>query len=229
MGTKITHGACSVCILLAYTLAGGLASAQDDLPEVTDDGLQKVESKRIDTLYWLPGASLAGYERIMILEPFVSFRKNWQRDQNRDRRGASRVDADDMERTRQALAAAFIEQFTRVLEEDDGYEVVDSVGEDVLLLRPAIVNLDVNAPDVMAAGRSDEFITSAGEMTLYLELYDSATSALIGRAIDRRESHIPGSIRVAGSVTNRIEGERMLRQWARILRDALDDQWSADH
>jgi hypothetical protein len=195
---------------------------------VTEDGLQQIDSRRIDTLYWLPGASLAGYERIMIDEPLVAFRKNWERDQNRDRRGSRRIDAEDMERIRQTLAQAFVEQFTNVLEDDDGYEVVDEIGEDVLLLRPEIKDLDVTAPQVNAAGRVDEYITSAGAMTLDLAFYDSATNALIGRAIDRRVSRIPGRIRVASSITNRVEAERILRQWATLLRNALDDQWSAN-
>jgi hypothetical protein len=60
----------------------------------------------------------------------------------------------------------------RVLEEDR-YAVVDEAGEDVLLIRPAIINLDVNAPDTPQAGRSMTYVASAGEMTLYLEAYDS--------------------------------------------------------
>ena len=225
MVTKLTRSAYSICILLASGAVIGHVGYELSADQSTYQ-VGKIEARRIDTPHWRPGATLAGYERVMILDPFVSFRKNWERNQNRDRHGASRVDAQDMERIRQALAVEFVEQFTRALEDDDGYEVVDTVGDDVLLLRPAIVNLDLTAPQVDARGRVDEYVTSAGEMTLYLELYDSATNAVIGRAVDRHESHVPGSIRVAGSFTNRTEADRILGQWATILRRALDDQWS---
>ena len=35
---------------------------------------------------------------------------------------------------------------------DKGYPVVDDVGPDVFLLRPALLNVDVIAPDVMSIG-----------------------------------------------------------------------------
>ena len=128
--------------------------AQADLPATTEDGLTKLESKRIDVLYWRPGASLAPYKRIALLDCLVAFRKDWQEDQNRDRRGTERVTAEDMERIQTLLAEEFRKEFTRELQERGGYEIVDVVGEDVLVLRPAIVNLDVAAPDLPTASRT---------------------------------------------------------------------------
>jgi hypothetical protein len=58
-----------------------------------------------------------------------------------------------MERIKEDVADllndAFIEQL-----EAAGYEVVNDADDDVLVLRPAILDLDVVAPDVSAAGRS---------------------------------------------------------------------------
>jgi len=194
------------------------------------DGLEKIDSRRIDDLYWRPGASLGAYKRVMILTPAVAFRKDWQRDQNRDRGVSTRVTAADMERIREALAKEFLDQFKTELQEKNGYEIVDTVGDDVLLLRPAIVNLDVAAPDVGGPTRVRSYVASAGQMTLYLELYDSATNELIGRAIDRREGrNMGGTFQVANRITNLAEAGRILRQWAGILRRALDDQWSGSH
>jgi len=218
----------AVAAVLAWYMAGTPALAQDDLPDTTDDGLERVESKQIDALYWRPGASLAPYERINILDCFVAFRKDWERDQNEGRRGVERVEAEDMQRIRMLLAEEFSKVFTRELEERGGYQIVDEVGDDVLLLRPAIVNLDVAAPDLRGPGRVDSYTASAGAMTLYMELYDSATSAIIGRVVDQREGMDTGMFQIANEVTNRAEADRILRSWATTLHDALDDQWSGD-
>jgi hypothetical protein len=200
--------------------------AQADLPATTEDGLTKLESKRVDVLYWRPGASLAPYKRIALLDCQVSFRKDWQEDQNSERRGVERVTAEDMERIQTLLAEEFRKEFTRELQERGGYEIVDVVGEDVLVLRPAIVNLDVAAPDLPTASRTRSFVASPGQMTLYMELFDSATKSLIGRAIDNRQGMDTGGFQISNSVTNRAEADRILRAWATTLREALDDQWS---
>ena len=63
-------------------------------------------------------------------------------------------------------------------------------------------------------------------MTLYMELFDSATKSLIGRAIDNRQGMDTGGFQVSNTVTNRAEADRILRAWASTLREALDEQWS---
>lgn len=201
------------------------ALAWKSYPDQTDDGLDRIKSKKVDAVYWKEGASLSQYNKVRIEDATVAFRKNWQRDQNQDRRNpSSRVTTEDMDEARAALAEAFKTEFTKELEKG-GYSVVDTNGEDVLLLQPAIVNLDINAPDTSmnTAGMSRTYTTSAGEMTLNMDLRDSATNDLIGRVIDRREDRAAGSIQFSNSITNRADAERILRSWANILRKALDD------
>jgi hypothetical protein len=213
-------------LLLAGVLSSQALAQRKDLPQTTEDGLTLVDSKRIDVLYWREGATLAPYKRIALLDPLVAFRKDWLEDQNRDRRSpSSQVTAEDMERGKQIVAEEFRKIFTEELQKDNGYQIVDVVDHDVLLLRPAIVDLDVAAPDVPQPGRVRSYTTSAGAMTLYMEFFDAATSQLIGRAIDRRAATDTGFMQYTNSVTNRAEAERMLRTWARMLREALDDQW----
>ena len=49
-------------------------------------------------------------------------------------------------------------------------------GEDVLLVFPNIVNLDITSPDLNSPNMSRSYSASAGSMTLYLELIDAETS-----------------------------------------------------
>ena len=214
-------------LLSLFALMGGLLLAQsgfsdDKYPDVTTDGLSRAESKKLDAVYWLPEANLTGYTKIMIADCEVSFRKHWQRDQNRDRRLSERVDAKDMDRIRLDMAKRFKEIFTTALEEEGAFEIVDSIGDDVLLLQPKIVDLDLYAPDVNAPTRTRFFTTSAGRMTLEMNLKDSSTQAVIGRVIDRRRAREDSVAQIANSVTNRVEMDRVMRRWARILSDSLD-------
>lgn len=195
-------------------------------PDVSDDGLTRVESKRLDAVYWREGATLAGYDRVLIGDVDVSFRKNWQRDQNSSRRGASdRVTAEDMTKIREAVAEGFTEMFAKVLVES-GYEVVDQPGDDVLALEPSIVDLDVRAPDISMRqpGITRTYTTSAGEMTLNMALLDSGSNSLIGRVIDRRRAMERGQqLQWSSSITNRQEANVMFRSWANALLDALNE------
>lgn len=214
-----------VATTLLSLLFSGTVLAWNKYPDQTDDGLDRVKSKKVDAVYWKEGASLSGYNRVRIDTVSVEFRKNWLRDQNNDRRSVNdRISTEDMDNIRAGLAEAFREEFTKVLEKG-GYEVVDENGADVLLLQPSIVNLDVTAPDnsMNTPGITRTYTTSAGEMTLNLDFRDSETNSLIGRAIDRREDRAAGNIQFSNSITNKADAERILRSWATILRKALDD------
>ena len=51
-----------------------------------------------------------------------------------------------------------------------------------------IVNLEVNAPERDIPGRSRTYAVDAGEATFAIEVRDSLTGQLLGRAVDRREA-----------------------------------------
>jgi hypothetical protein len=197
--------------------------AKDKLPEVSDDGLHLVKDSDLRTVYVKPGASFDQYDKVAILDCYVEFRKHWQRDYNNSVVGTGRrISKEDMERIQKEVADEFKKLFTEELETKGGHEVVNYAAEDVLVLRPAIINLDVTAPDKLAPGMSVTFVASAGQMTLYLELYDSVTSTLLARAIDPEAARRHGGAQLGNRVANKAEADRILRRWAGILRDHLD-------
>ena len=51
-------------------------------PETVDD-LYKVDSKKFDEVFLLPGVDFRPYTKVMIDDPEVAFERNWQRDYNR--------------------------------------------------------------------------------------------------------------------------------------------------
>ena len=212
----------SLATVLLVT-AGTAIAKQEELPQITEDGLHRVADSKMAIVYAEPGADLAQYERIQLMDAYVAFKKNWARDQRSRSANKLRVNSRDIEKIKGDLAKEFQTVFKKTLE-DGGYEVVGESAEDVLLVRPAIINLDVNAPDTMSAGRSRTYTSSAGEMTLYIEIYDSVTGDLIAKALDRRiDTSRQGYYTWTNSVTNSAAAKRILGGWASILLDALNE------
>jgi hypothetical protein len=100
---------------------------------------------------------------------------------------------------------------------------VDVAAPDVLVLRPAILNMVVNAPEIDTAPMmSASVVASAGQMTLYLELWDSTTNTLLARVVDT-EADQEGMAMAGNSVTNKAAADRILSSWADRLRKRLDE------
>ena len=198
------------------------AFAKDKLSETSHDGLHLQKDTKLAAVYLKPGEILKGYDKVSMTDVYVAFKKNWQRNYNQDTMGLDgRVSDKDVEVIKSRLAKEFKTVFTKELQKG-GYEVVDYAAKDVMVLRPAIINLVVNAPDTNRSGRGATFVASAGEMTLYLELYDSYTSDIIARVIDARAAGDHGIAHMGGKVQNKAEFDRVLTEWAAILRKNLD-------
>lgn len=210
----------SAALILSATTVN---AKKEELPDVTVDGLHRVPDSKLAIVYAEPGADLAPYNRVNLLEAYVAFDKNWERNQRTRSAQAFRVRPKDIEKIKNTLSAEFNEIFSNALTEA-GYELTDDVAEDVMIVRPAIINLDVNAPDTMSAGNSTSYVASAGEMTLYIELWDSVSGDIMAKALDRRvDNSRAGVYTWANSATNAAAAKRILKGWAAVLVDALNE------
>lgn len=213
----------TVATILSIALSPA-AFAKKDHPDVTFDGLERVKKSKADLVYVLPDADLSGYNRVIILEPEIAFRKNWQSDQNSGR-GANRVSNKDMERMIKGGKEIFLDEFSKVLKKK-GYEMAEEPDDDVLLVRPAIVDLDVKAPDPrnMNSMWSRVYTEEAGEATLVIELYDSVTKQILVRAVDHKydigDSFGMGMPRTQSS--NIMDARDAFASWAKMLANGLD-------
>jgi hypothetical protein len=217
----LTSAAAVLAMVLATT-----ALAADALPEVSHDGLHLLKDTKLRAVYMKPGANLDAYDKVALLACYVAFNKNWQRNQNDEAIGLSDMITDqDMTRIRTDLATEFNKVFTEVLTKD-GHQMVTTGGTGVLIVQPAIVNLEVTAPDTMSAGMGQTFSANAGQMTLYMQLYDGKTGDIIARIIDP-EAAGDNFAEVRNSVTNMADAERVLRRWATILSKHLGEVTAA--
>ena len=213
----------SPIIALAVLSFAGCATTSK-YPDVSPDGLTRIESKRADAVYVQPGADLSGYSKVALLEPQISFRKYWQDDVNMDR-PMNRVSDKDMAEMiaygKKLLAEEFIEELKK-----GGYDVVTEPGPDVLIVKPAIVDLDIFAPDPnnTAGIWTKTYSDGSGRGTLWLELYDSVTGQVLVRAYDTKSNEGDGfTWRIPRTRASNINDARYAFQsWAKMLVKGLD-------
>jgi hypothetical protein len=211
----------AVAFFTSIAVAALLPLAMADEPPKEWDGLARVRSKTLDHLYKLPEADFSGYKRVRLDPIEVEFDKNWKPNAS-ERSPSRRLTDSDLVKIKEALAEEFRKVFTAELT-NNGYPVVNEDAEDVLRVSAAIVNLYIIAPEKMSPGRSRTYTTSAGHMTLVAELRDSVTGKLMARAVDSVRGRDTGNWQITNSVTNMGAARTALNQWARILREGLDE------
>lgn len=213
--------------LAVAALAAAIASSRTPAlaakkAPTTWDGLVQMKSKRMKLVYLQPGADFRAYQKVLLDPTEVAFEKDWRRDYNNSAMGLQgRVSEKEVQKVvSEAIVAAgdlFVKAFN-----DGGYPVVAEPGADVLRLKTAILNVRVSAPERSIAGRSTTFADDAGEATFVVEARDSATGALLGRAVDRREA---GDTTTGwrNRVSNRADFRRLVKTWADINVKGLNE------
>lgn len=203
--------------LVACVLAGALAGcAADRKPEeITADGLVRVPSRAAGGVYRAPGAPFFQYKRFIVEPLTVDFIKDWQKNHKE-------VSDREVQRMRDEARRNFLDEFADILIKEGGYTLADAPGADVLLLAPALTELDVPAPEIDTV-ETRSLSPRRPSMTLTGELRDSLTGKLVGRiiVIEPGEHYGMNELRPANRVTNAHEIRIVFDKWVRMLREAL--------
>jgi hypothetical protein len=223
--------------LIARTLAAGLAAmilvltgcaastpTIDTSPEaeVTFDGLHEVKGGRADQAWARPDFDISQYSKIMLQGAGIEYRPGGNSGRSlgaRSRGGPYEVTENQKARLRALVGEVFLEE----LGKSEQFTIVGESGPDVLLIRGAILDVVSWVPPE-PIGRGDIYISEVGEATLVLELRDSITEAILARSVDRRaiDSGGMGNLSYSSPVTNQADVKRVVRFWARLLREGLD-------
>ena len=203
-----------LCALLFATTAFSA-----DPPAVSPDGLHLVKNTEYALVYVKPGATLKPYTKFAILDCYVSFAPNWRENMQTDFNIP--ITEDQIKQTESELAAEFKKVFVAQLEQG-GYQLSTTAAPDVVVLRPAIINLQISAPQDMADPNEQTFSTSAGQMTMVLELYDSVTSQLLARVVDPEEASNYGIFTWGSKVGNIQAADEIMTKWSDTLRHYME-------
>ncbi|MGL4541933.1 MAG: DUF3313 family protein, partial [Polymorphobacter sp.] len=175
---------------------------------------------KLSAVYLAPGTNLAKYGRYALVDAFVEFKKGYMDEQNEEMPFS--VSKQWMDQTTTELAVEFKKQFTKVMSDKGGFQQSTMTGPDVMILRPAIVNLDITAPDTMQPG-VNSFVASPGSMTLYLEVYDSMTNKLVARIYDAESGAGDGGMSWSSGVGNLQAADFIIDKWANTIRRGLEN------
>jgi hypothetical protein len=171
-----------------------------------------------------PDFDLTPYTKIMIASAGLSFKKVKPVSSFEARQGASEFPISP--EGQQMFKDIMKEEFTAELSKLKRYQIVDKPGPDVLLLVGAVINIVSSVPtDVDSAsfaGRGGVYLTSVGQATLVIELRDSLSNEILGRAIDGRAAESPFAFE-ANKVTVWTEVHRLAQAWASLLRKRLEE------
>jgi hypothetical protein len=207
-------------LVLCMSMSFSVIAEEKMPPDVTLDGMHRIDGTKMALVYAKPDVDLSQYKRIYLVQPQVSFIKDWLDFQNKKLR--QNVTVDDMQRIKTELANLFMEVFKDELQNNGGYELVDFAAEDVLIVHPSIVDLNVISPDTPRTRNQRSAIASVGSMFLFMELIDSVTGDKLVKAMDNKYDSTRTQA-VMNKVRNDRAAREMLGEWAELLRLALDE------
>ena len=202
---------------LAAALASGCA-ADPPPEETTADGLVRVPSRSIGGVYRAPYATFTQYQRLILEPPSISFIKDWTENH-------PEVSPTELARLRAETVELFRDEFTRELVKRGQYKFADEPAHDVLLVAPAIEELDIRTPEAGYEPGNSTFLTGRPvTMKVTGELRDALTGTLIGRVIYLRlpEQNPNGELRIASRAFNAHEQRLVYAEWSDLVHEALN-------
>jgi hypothetical protein len=92
-----------------------------------------------------------------------------------------------------------------------------------MIIRPAIVDLNITSPDTPRCGTTRNITESAGDMTLYLELRDSITGDVLAKALDFQFDRSNITPHMMDRTRNDRAARQLLTNWAQVLVKGLSE------
>ncbi len=173
--------------------------------ETTVERYVKVPESRVDSAYIKPGTDFSRFRKLKPAPLEIYYYE-----------GQAAPDPEDLARLRKIFREAFLAAI------GDDYPIVDVAGPDVLGVRATVVDLEQSADvgDLPISGRAAALV-AAGHLSFFMELSDSQTGEVLGRAGDEEKDVEP----VVAFDAQRDWGraEKAAQRWAQLFRDFLDE------
>ena len=190
--------------------------------EISIDGLHRVDNARFASSWADPDIDFSHYTKVMpggAEYQFRAVRKTSRAGSTRSSDTEFWISDADRERLETETAAIFAEE----LQNSTRFEVTDTRGDDVIIIRGALHDIVSRVPPDMV-GRGEIWLSSVGEATIIIEVVDSMSNEVIFRGAERRAAEQGGGTRGvrSNSVSTWAEVRRLMRRWALTLREGLD-------
>lgn len=205
----------------AQSAPGGMYYAGGN-ETVTVDGLRLVDWEPFRVTYVKPGADIRRFDRLMIEDPTISYRKP----PKSARLGRVLVDPNYAltETARERLIEIYRDVFTRALGRSESFTITDAPGPDVLRIAGHIVDLKITVPPERAYSVDDRYYASTlGRMALVADASDSMTGEPLFRVGQSRAIETSaGSYHLVDPTSTSFALLEIFGEWAEDLRRGLD-------
>jgi len=215
-GRGLLRGTAASLLLVIALSACMTEPAEPQLgTEETFDGLRAVSNARVSSAWIRPDLDLSGYRYILPVNAGIEYRPTKSQ-------GSSRAGFPVPAANREKFESLVSEIFREELAKSQRFAITDKPGPDVLVVVGALIDVVSYVPPD-PGGRNDVYLSQIGQATLVLELRDSESNAVLARIADRRAAEKISGMTPSNSVTNTAEVRRLIRGWASLLRQRLDD------
>jgi hypothetical protein len=219
----------SALLLVVAVALSGCASSHviDAGPEaqISYDGLDRVDSSRVENFWARPDIDYASYTKIVLADPEIEFRDPGRADSS----GGSTKEFPLSEADKKSLELTIKYIFLEELANNQYFTFVEEHGPDVLTLDVRLLDFVALVPKrVEPDDPSVVYFSSVGEMTLVVEAHDSITGEILARAVERRAAGIAAEGIHSSRRNGWAEINPLARHWAGIIRERLDQIHEAD-
>lgn len=217
-----------IVVLTSFLLP---AWAQDDGLAVVEGGenLEKVKRASFRDTYVNTGADFSKYNKLYLGDALFDYRDVGPAERTRGYSAmmSNRTVFGISDEDRQTFEDIVSEAFMKEIVKGKRFTVTDTIDDQTIIMRGGVVDIVSKVPPRFV-GRSEVYLASVGEVTLFLEFLDGKTGEVLARISERRSlGSNRGTIDMwsmpANSVTIRADISRWATSTARRLRKELDD------
>ena len=189
--------------------------------EESFDGLRRVTNSRMAQAWIRPDLDLSGYTSVVPVYPTTQFAPARATSAG-SASGLGSPPFPILPRDRERIHALVQEVFGAALQKSERFTIATALGPEVLLVVVGLLDVESNVPPE-PIGRGEVYLSSVGAATLWVELRDSGSNAVLARFFDRRTASSPGVASAAFTPATVSAVRRMLASWAELLRRRLDE------
>lgn len=211
--TKVTMALMFISVVFL-----SLAQAQEgDAPISTDTaGLEKVKRAQFRETYVNTGVDFSQYKNLYLGDAYFDYRDVGPAERTRSssystsRRGVFGISEEDRVKFQEIVSEAFLKE----LGKGKNFTIVDSIDENTMIMRGAIVDIISKVPPEFV-GRSEVYLATVGEATLVLEFLDGKTGEVLANIAERgRIGTRSGQVDQFSVPVNRATITAEVRRWA---------------
>lgn len=189
--------------------------------EISHDGLVRAHGSEFAGIWVKPDADISRYDQLLIGQVRMAYKR--KPDSRRYSSTGNNFALTDSQVER--MERLFRESLEGEIKDAESWTLAEEPGPNVLLVEPGLMDLVVTAP-TQTASRDRVYTTSAGAVTLVLELRDSLSHEIVARLADRSQASTPGTgsnqLSWSNPVNNTAAVRSIFRRWSRIFMARLD-------